>query len=236
MKTIVFRKEVIRETFERTFGDRIAFICAAGSIVHGRATPISDLDLMLVLDTYHQNDIQLCRQVVQSLNEHYHLVGISLQYLDELPANPEDVQDGSKSSLALTYINSAHVIAGKNIYSDLFERLPQRTLQRSIIRTLEEYLHKMYDMSFNSNEDDEAFKAAAFKFLTRSIIDVMLYYNPSDMAPYDKLTKQQVLERYKALPQIKHITANIDENTPPTAMVQAIRAIVIHLKKDYGIL
>jgi predicted nucleotidyltransferase len=236
MRTTEFKEAVIREAFERFFSDRIVFICAAGSIVHGRATPTSDLDLMLVLDTYRPEDISLCRQVVKSLDDHYYLVGISLQYADELPTNPEDMQDGSKSSLALTYINSAHVIAGENIYKELFERLPQKALQRSIIRTLEEYLHRMYDLAFNKTDDDEEFRAAAFKFFTRSLIDVMLYYNPSDMSAYDRLTKQEVLKKYKEISQIRHITAHIDENTSPAEMVQALRSIVVHLKKDYGIL
>jgi predicted nucleotidyltransferase len=236
MKTTEFKEDVIREAFERFFGSRIVFICAAGSIVHNRATPTSDLDLMLVLDTYLPNDIKLCRQVVQVLNDYYYLVGISLQYADELPIKPEDVQDGSKSSLALAYINSAYVIAGENIYKELFRQLPKKAFQRSIIRTLEEYLHRMYALAFNYTDDNEEFKAEAFKFLTRSIIDAMLYYNPSDMAPYDKFTKQQVLDRYKNSPEIRHITAGISVNSSPTEMVQAMRAIIIQLKKDYGIL
>lgn len=236
MKTTEFKKDVIREAFERFFGRRIVFICAAGSIVHGRATPTSDLDLMLILDTYQSEDINLCRQVVQVLNGYYYLVGISLQYADELPANPEDVQDGSKSSLALAYINSAYVISGENIYRELFQRLPKRTFQRSIIRTLEEYLHRMYALAFNHDDEDEAFKAEVFKFLTRSIIDVMLYYHPGDMEPYDKLTKQQVLEQYKDSPEIKHITGDIVVGSSPLEMVRAMRAIIIQLKKDHGII
>lgn len=236
MKTTEFKEDVIREAFERFFGSRIVFICAAGSIVHGRATPTSDLDLMLVLDTHQPTDINLCRQVVQVLDEFYYLVDISLQYADELPSNPEDVQDGSKSSLALAYINSAYVIAGENIYKELYRRLPKKIFQRSIIRALEEYLHRMYALAFNHTDDDKEFRAEAFKFLTRSIIDAMLYYHPSDMEPYDKLTKQQVLEQYRGSPEIRHITADITVDSSPVEMVQAIRAIIIQLKKDHGII
>lgn len=236
MKTIQFREGTIRDAFVRFFGDRIVFICTAGSMVHGRATEKSDLDLMLVLDTYSFDDLKLCRKVVNELDDYYYHVGISLQYADELPANPEDVQDGSKSSLALTYINSAYVIAGENIYADLFERLPQKALQRSIIRTLEEYLHKMYALAFYHSDTDISFRTEALKFLSRAIIDAMLYYNPSDMSHYDKLTAHEVLERYKMSPRIKHMTARLTVDSSPYDMVQAIRAITVHLKKDYGII
>ncbi len=236
MRTTDFKVDTIREAFEHFFGSRVIFVCAAGSVVHGRATLTSDIDLMLVLDTHYSSDIALCRSVVRVLGKYYYFVGISLQYLDELPVDPEDVQDGSKGCLALAYINSAYVIMGKNVYKELFRRLPDRAFQRSIIRTLEEYLHRMYALAFNYDEDDEEFKAEALKFLTRSIIDAMLYYHPGDMEPYDKLTHQQILDQFRCSPEIEHITAGITIDSTPIEMVQAMREIIIQLKRSYGIL
>src|SRR6266702_5278722 len=97
---LIFKEDVIRETFEELFGGRIICLAACGSIVNGRSSAISDLDLLLVLDTYQPNDLSLGRQAVQSL--HNYSVDLSLQYANELPIMPEDFQDGSKTSLALT--------------------------------------------------------------------------------------------------------------------------------------
>lgn len=234
--TTAFKADIIRGAFEDSFGDRIAMICAAGSMVHGRATPTSDLDLMLVLDSFHAEDIVLCRQVVRRLAPYYYAVGISLQYVDELPLKAEDVQDGSKSSLALAYINSAYLLAGTNVFARLFEELPAVELRRSIIRALEQYLHEMYALAFISSDDDISFQRIALKYFTRSIIDAMLYYHPTDMSPYDKLSHEAVLELYTNSPEIAHITSGMTVDSTPIEMIQGIRLIAVHLKRDYGII
>ena len=227
----MFKEDLIKEVFRSFFGDRISQVAACGSIVNGRSNASSDLDLLLVLKDHSDEDLVLCRKVAQRLSSEYK-IDLSLQYLDELPANAADFQDGAKGCLALTYISSAHFLIGENIFKAMFSSLAKEDLQRSAIKSVGDYLHQMYGELFESPEDTDVLRTRAFKYLCRSIIDSFIYYAPTDMEPYKKLDKAAVLQRGIADDKIGHIVKNISITSPVILMVKAIENIHRQLWQD----
>ena len=228
-----FNPDILKATFLEYFGSRLDFLCAAGSVVHNRSTSKSDIDLMIVLSSYEESDISICRRVVKDLGMK---VDLSLQYYDELPINPEYVHDGYKTSVALTYINSAYTIYGNNPFSKLFKKLPKEILQRSIIEILDGYLHTLYAKAFECDNDNLEYRETAFKFLTRTMIDVILYYQTTDNSRFEPLSKKEIFHQYKNDPNVITFVGHLTEMSCPDEIVQAIRGMITSLKFDYGMI
>lgn len=227
------KESEVAQAFEHIFHSRIVCLLAYGSIANGRSTAASDLDLLLLLDTYSAQDLLLCRQAIGPLRGYS--LDLSLQYLDEMPDQPQNFRDGTKGCLALAYLSSARVLVGTNIPKQIFDQLSPYELRRSIISTLEEYVQRMYTQAIASEDIDGAFKTATFKYLTRSIVDAMLYYQPSDMAPYMRWTRPEILERSRSDPRLNAITGSLTVDSPALDMVQAMHAITIQLKGDFSV-
>ncbi len=57
------------------FGDRLVYVGLQGSYLRGEATPESDIDIMLVLDEIHAEDLNAYRQILEGLGEYERACG-----------------------------------------------------------------------------------------------------------------------------------------------------------------
>lgn len=227
-----FNETSIKKAFVSKFADRITHLAAAGSIVNGRSNQSSDLDLLIVLKSREPNDLTACRETVQSLSEYK--IDLSLKYLDELPKQPEHFQDGPRTALAFAYINSAHFIIGTNdVFNDLFSRLSRYEFQRSILHAVGEYIMRMESMFFTSSDNDlSAVQKQCFKYMTRIIIDTQLFFAPSDMLPYKRLTRPEMLRTGKDDKRIGIFLVDINEDSTPVQLIAAMSSMYIYLKEN----
>lgn len=217
----VFDEAEIKTAFTKEFGANISHLAAAGSIVNGRSNASSDLDLLLILKSRNKNDLLKCRSVVQNLNTYK--IDLSLKYLEELPHDPVDYQDGPRTSLCLAYISSAHFIIGKNIFTDVIMTLPVYEFRKSIIHAVGEYLMRMESSFFTSKDNEWAeLQKQSYKYLTRIIIDVQLFFNPSDMGPYKLLKRDEMLQLGKSDSRIGHYLDSITEESPAEEIIIAM--------------
>ena len=226
----------VRTIVHDAFGHRVAWLNAGGSLVHGRGHEGSDLDLGVILDTYHDDDLVAMRRVVAELQAVHPLVALSFGYADEISSHAAYVQDGANGCMALCYLASAYTLSGRNLYLDLIAAVPEAEFRRSVIQTLERYLHDLHNVYFASPADTPELERYARKYLARAAIDVLLYYRITDMSPYDHLSSSEVLERFRSNPLLGGHLADITPESPPAAMLGAFRNLLLMLKRDYGIL
>jgi len=216
-----FNKEAIKTAFVDEFGDRITHLAAAGSIVNGRSNHSSDLDLLLIIKNRDKDDLVKCRTVVQGLTPYK--IDLSLKYLEELPKNAADYQDGPRTSLCLAYISSALFIIGENHFTEVLKTLPIYEFRKSIIHAVGEYLMRMESLFFTSDKDDQAeVQKQSYKYLTRIIIDVQLFFKPSDMGPYKLLTRDEMLGLGKQDNRISQYLASITEQSAAEDIIAAM--------------
>lgn len=55
------------EKLDQTFGDRVLFIGLQGSFKRGEATENSDIDIVVILDDLHSEDIRVCGKLVRTM-------------------------------------------------------------------------------------------------------------------------------------------------------------------------
>lgn len=223
-----FKETEIKKAFSLRFGDRISHLAAAGSIVNERSNHSSDLDLLLILHGQEEGDLVLCREAVRSLA--MYKIDLSLKYLNELPDKAEDFQDGPRTSLCLAYMSSAHFIIGNNIFTEILHSLPLNEFRKSIIHAVGEYLMRMESAYFTADKTTlNELQKQCFKYLTRIIIDVQLFFSPSDMGPYKLLKRPEMLALGKEDPRISRYIAPITEESSPENLINTMALLYRYL-------
>lgn len=227
-----FNEDEIKACFLEFFHERITHLAAAGSVVNGRSDKSSDLDLLLVLDTRMENDVAKCRQIVQTLSTY--TIDLSLKYLDELPTKPEHFQDGPRTPLSLAYISSARFIIGTNeVFSTLLAKLSTYEFQRSVLHAVGEYVMRMESAYFTSSESDlPIVQHQCFKYMTRIIIDVQLFFSPSDMGPYKQLTRPEMLKLGKSDKRISTFLEGVSDSSSPETLITSMNAMHRYLVEN----
>lgn len=182
----------ITENISDVFKDRVVSLIGYGSSINKRATTTSDLDLFLLLDRHLDGDERLCREITSNHGDAN--VDLSLQYNNELPRNPAFFQDGSKGCLALAYLSSAQLLIGRNVFRAMYSALPEADLKVSIAQTVRRY----YLMMGNDARDPGSLAIARHqrlkKYMSRSLIDAMIFFKKTDMEPYKHLTHDAVFD------------------------------------------
>ena len=67
--------EKLTNELKLKFGDRLLYVGLQGSYLRGEATPESDIDIMLVFDEVHAEDLSAYRQILTELGEYERACG-----------------------------------------------------------------------------------------------------------------------------------------------------------------
>lgn len=181
------------DDIEAAFSGRIISLVAYGSVVNGRCNNHSDVDFFLMLDKNLKgvDDIEVLSQITH----HYHPIAIdlSLQYLDEQPRNACSFQDGTKGPLALSYLASATLLLGDNIFVDLLNSVSIEEYRKSIKTTVGYYLDMMRREAIAGGIDSDIFAKRVRKYVSRTLVDSFLFYEKADMSKYRGLKVDDVM-------------------------------------------
>jgi pimeloyl-ACP methyl ester carboxylesterase/predicted nucleotidyltransferase len=189
-KSIIYQ-QIVQET-KTIFGDRVVCLLSYGSTENGRDNNLSDIDLFLLLDKYDFTDLQKVREIITIAPT----IDISLQYQDELPKLPHLYHDRNKSCLSLTYLSSATPLIGRNIFVNVLNNLSDAQLKQSIFLTVSYYIDKVREKQTTNMNSRDVIKLSK-KYLARSLIDLMIFFEKSDMNRYKKLTYPEVISLVK---------------------------------------
>lgn len=84
-------KELFLKTLDDTFGDRVWFVGLQGSYGRGEATEASDLDMVVILDELHPEDIQTYQRMLDPLPHRELLCGFLSGQAEILNWDPADL-------------------------------------------------------------------------------------------------------------------------------------------------
>lgn len=181
------------DDIEEAFSGRIVSLVTYGSVVNERSGVYSDIDFFLMLDKKIKdtNDIEILNQVIRRYRSV--IIDLSLQYLDEQSGYARDFQDGTKGPLALSYLASAAVLIGDNIFIDLLASLSIDEYRNSIKKTVGYYLDMMRREAIANGFDDDVFAKRVRKYVSRTLIDAFLFDKKADMTAYKGLKVDEVI-------------------------------------------
>jgi len=158
-----------------------------------------------------------------------------VNYHDELPERPRDFSDGSKSSLALTYLSSAQVISGSNIFKGMLDELEVNDLRESIIKSLGYYVDLLQRKAVSKRSDDPGLQHLVERYFHRSIVDSAIFYSPSDMTPYKSIQVSEVNYIIKKLPKLNQFFRTIDVDLQESdEKINTLRSLLMSLKEDFS--
>lgn len=181
------------DDIEEAFSVRIVSLVTYGSVVNERSGAHSDVDFFLMLDKNLKStaDIEILNQVVRRYSSV--TIDLSLQYLDEQPRCACDFQDGTKGPLALSYLASATVLIGDNIFIDLLASLSIDEYRKSIKETVRYYLDTMRREAIANGFESDVFAKRVHKYVSRTLIDAFLFDKKADMAAFKGLKLDEVI-------------------------------------------
>lgn len=185
-----YQPDAIAAAFDGQFDTRIDFLLAYGSVVHGYPRGSSDLDLFLMLKDRDYKDIEKSREAVVRLGGF--VVDLSMQYTEELPENPKNFRDGTKGCLALTYLSAADTILGENVFPTMLESIEARDMRKSICDTVRVYSDRVV-MKSVAHGESAWMRDFTIKYFSRTLVDALMFFEPSDMEPYNKLIEDEIL-------------------------------------------
>ena len=178
---------------EEAFSGRIVSLVTYGSVVNKRSGAHSDVDFFLMLDKKLKdiNDVKILNQIIRRNNSV--TIDLSLQYLGEQSGYACDFQDGTKGPLALSYLASATLLLGNNIFVDLLASLSIDEYRKSIKKTVGYYLDTMRREAIVHGFDNEVFTERVRKYAYRTLIDGFLFEKKGDMAAFKGLKVDEVV-------------------------------------------
>ena len=181
------------DDIEEAFSGRIVSLVTYGSVVNERSSVYSDVDFFLMLDKKLKdiNDVKILNQIIRRYNSL--TIDLSLQYLDEQSGYACDFQDGTKGPLALSYLASATLLLGDNIFVDLLASLNIDEYRKSIKKTVGYYLDTMRREAIALGFDNEVFTKRVRKYASRTLIDCFLFEKKGDMAAFKGLKVDEVI-------------------------------------------
>lgn len=177
---------------EAAFSGRIVSLVSYGSVVNKRSGVHSDVDFFLMLNKRLKdvNDIEILNRIIHNYES---VVDLSLQYLDEQSGKACDFHDGTKGPIALSYLASATVLIGDNIFIDLLESLSIDEYRKSIKQTVAYYLDTMRREAIANGFDNKDFSKKVRKYASRTLIDAFLFEKKANMTAYKGLKVDEVI-------------------------------------------
>lgn len=169
----------------------------------------SDLDVYLLLDRWHDTDDIVTRQAAEGVPG-YH-VDLGRHYADELP-DPCKFRFVTKSCLTLAYLASAELLHGKNIPGLMFEELPHAALQTSALEAVFYYLELM-QREMATYTDEAAMTRRLTKYVTRSLIDAMLFSAKTTYEPFKYLDPDGIFALASGNSYLKDLMKDADLTT-----------------------
>ncbi len=166
---------------EKQFDSRIISLIFFGSQRYKRSKIGSDYDLYFVLDSYDIGDINLIYLIIKNSDIN---IDLTIQYLDQMPINPNYFQDGSMGCFALDYLALGECLMGKNIFKKYSQNIDKNHHKSSILRKINEYAYRYRRELITLDLSEEYLLKFTKKYLSRLIIDIFLYW---ELYPLSKL-------------------------------------------------
>lgn len=178
---------------EEAFSGRIVSLVTYGSVINERSGVHSDVDFFLMLNKKFKNtnDIEKLNRIIRRYSSV--TIDLSLQYLDEQSGDACDFQDGTKGPLALSYLASATLLLGDNIFIDLLASLSIDEYRKSIKKTVGYYLDTMRREAIANGFDNDVFAKRVRKYMSRTLIDGFLFDKKTDMTAFKGLKIDEVI-------------------------------------------
>ena len=160
------------------FGDRILYIGLQGSYLRGEATPDSDIDIMLVFDEVHAEDLNSYRRILSDLGEYERACGFVCgkdELLNWFPEEichvlhtPSDIY-GKLSDIVPNYSqkdvadyikmsvgNLYHMLCHRRIHSELDKNVNKLPLAKRDIFFILQNLYYLEDNNFIEKKSEVA--------------------------------------------------------------------------------
>ena len=160
------------------FGDRILYIGLQGSYLRGEATPDSDIDIMLVFDEVHAEDLNSYRRILSDLGEYERACGFVCGKDELLNWFPEEICHvlhttsdiyGKLSDIAPNYSqkdvadyikmsvgNLYHMLCHRRIHSELDKNVNKLPLAKRDIFFILQNLYYLEDNNFIEKKSEVA--------------------------------------------------------------------------------
>lgn len=211
-------------SIESTFGDRLVSLVAYGSVINRRSEADSDIDFFLMLQGKGrlEKDIETLHKLVQK-NSNVN-IDMSLQYIDDQSEYPRNFHDGTKGTLALSYLSSAKLLKGKNIFISMLEKLSIEDYRESIKNTTGYYLDKMKRESIAKGFSDDSLKLSLKKYTSRSLIDAFLFTKKDNMDLYKGMKPDEIINLARTHNFTKDLIPS-DFNDTPSDYLKLMEAI-----------
>ena len=160
------------------FGDRILYIGLQGSYLRGEATPDSDIDIMLVFDEVHAEDLNSYRRILSDLGEYERACGFVCGKDELLNWFPEEICHvlhttsdiyGKLSDIVPNYSqkdvadyikmsvgNLYHMLCHRRIHSELDKNVNKLPLAKRDIFFILQNLYYLEDNNFIEKKSEVA--------------------------------------------------------------------------------
>ena len=152
-----------------------------------------------------EKDIETLHKLVQK-NSNVN-IDMSLQYIDDQSEYPRNFHDGTKGTLALSYLSSAKLLKGKNIKN-----------------TTGYYLDKMKRESIAKGFSDDSLKLSLKKYTSRSLIDAFLFAKKDNMDLYKGMKPDEIINMARTHNFTKDLIPS-DFNDTPSDYLKLMEAI-----------
>ncbi len=188
----------------KSFGERILYVGLQGSYLRDEATPESDIDIMLVFDEVHAEDLSTYRQILQELGEYERACGFVCGREELLNWFPEEL---------CHVLHTTCDVYGK--LSDLIPAFSKKEVADYIKMSVSNLYHMLCHRRIHSELEKNVYKLPLAKRDIFFILQNLYYLEENDFIE----KKSEVSSKVKGLDLkvwevlSKEITSeNLDEN------------------------
>ncbi len=160
-------KEIVELLVDRFGKDRIVSVLLYGSAIAESDTLPKDLDILVLLDTYHIDDILILREIGIK-----YPVELFIDYKDQIEQKGlEYYQRGRHGTYFFVSLAYAKVLYGKNYYASCADQIDFYIVQRDLLFRIEEYFYRIQKLiSQKENIDISMIE----KYISRICTDLLL--------------------------------------------------------------
>lgn len=171
--------------------DNISCFIIFGSLVNIPSLTLNkDIDFCIVLKS---RDESLLIAVKKYINDHFIDPDVTIYYADELNSNLP-FRDIGNGLFALEYLALGTLIYGINIFSQLLSKVSRQEYKKSLIEKIFDYILRIRRTYVIEKDEGDKLNYIK-KYLSRLLVDLMIYLDLESLSNLSSLTKEEIFER-----------------------------------------
>lgn len=160
-------KDFILNNFDQK---RIECLILYGSALNCNDIVPNDIDLLLLLDTYNNDDLKKLIKISSEIS-----IQLFIDYKDQiLRKGLNNYQRGRHGTYFFIVLAFGRCILGKNFYLNNVDKLENRIVKRDLLFRIEEYFYRIQKHFINKTSQDIFFIK---KYFSRIVFDLLFFYD-----------------------------------------------------------